>query len=369
MNEFIGAYVGEVKEVALVSILSGQHATFVGAPGWGKTAILRRIGQRIFTQRALDTWSFTRLDPSTPVEVIRGPYSPAGILNGVLERVTDGTPYQDGNRLAILDEWPRANEPMFDSLLDTLDRQDLDNGEAPACWGTANFVVTGERTDALVDRFALWMWLTPESLDVVAMVNSQLVSAGKPDVAGDVPSWDEICAVRQYTPGPKAIAVVAQALEEIVVVAAQNGRSIHPRRLAQWSAIVYRYSAWLHGAAEFDTVPEEARRILQYAWPATTPEEAASWKQIVLSVVDRVAAAVSDALASCVDEFKHVAAINDVSDRKAASASLNALMMDAQTSLQALYEQTTDQRCKDAQQTIMDWFGQAMRGETITYGG
>lgn len=363
-NEFVGAYVGELRDLAIVSALSGQHCIALGAPGWGKTAIERRVAQRL-----ADSWSFNRLDPSTPVEAVRGPYDPAGILDGRLERVTDGTPYQPGNQVAILDEVFRASEPMFDALLDVLDRQDLENGEAPACWCTANFVVTGERVEALLDRIALWMWLAPEALDVFTMTDAQLGSSGKPEVPGIVPDWNTVETVRSYTPGEKAKRAVAQALNEVVIAAQQNGRSVHPRRLAQWAAIVYRYSAYLHGAAEFDTVPPQARRVLQYAWPAPTPEEASSWKQILFSVVDRVQAAVTEALASCVEEFKRVASISDLNERKRESASLNSLLMDAQADLQVLFKQTNDARCKDAQQTLTDWFMQAMRGERIEYGG
>ena len=110
----------------------------------------------------------------TPPEALRGAYDPAALLNGRLERVVAGTPYDPTARVSILDEVFRANEVVFDTMLDVLDRLDAKPAQAPVAWATANFVAQGERVEALLDRIALWLWISPDAMDVAAIVGAHL---------------------------------------------------------------------------------------------------------------------------------------------------------------------------------------------------
>jgi hypothetical protein len=57
--------------------------------------------------------------------------------------------------------------------------------------------------------------------------------------------------------------------------------------------LLYYYSRYLTGDDNFDTVPEEARQALQWAWPCDTAVQANQWKQIVASVADPIEAAIA----------------------------------------------------------------------------
>jgi MoxR-like ATPase len=180
--------------------LANQHAIVLGAPGWGKTAVGRALAAQLAP--APEAVTFVRVDPSTPPEVVRGACDPAPLLAGRLEPVTSGTPYGPGCRLAILDEVFRANEMMFDALLDVLDRQDAAPGHPDSVWTTANFVAAGERVEALRDRFALWLWLSPDTLDVSELVGTHLSANGQGSlmVSGVIPDWQTLEDTRRARP-------------------------------------------------------------------------------------------------------------------------------------------------------------------------
>ncbi len=357
MTTFIGGYVDDVRTCLTASALAAQHAVVLGAPGWGKTAIARALAQRM----APDAWTFVRLDPSTPPDVVRGAYNPAALLEGRLERVVDGTPYDPRVRVVILDEVFRASDVVYDALLDVLDRLDADPDAAAVAWATANFVAQGERVEALLDRIALWLWLQPDTLDAGAIVQAHLNGLQGLDVPGDVPDWKTIEEVRAARPGPKATKAVADLLSTLAQEAAAQGRRPHPRRLAQWTRLVYRAAVYHTGEADFAAVPDEAARVLRWAWPAPTAEEAATWSQIAAAIVDAVGAAIEAAMAQALQKFREVASLADPAQRTGRVAELGQILAQTQESLRQIGGD--DPRVDEAIETLTRWFAAAVRGE------
>lgn len=359
-NHFVGSYVDDVRDVTIAGLVSGQNVMLLGAPGFGKTAIARDVAERVASNG--EKWSFNRLDPSTPVETVAGAYDPAALLDGRLERVTDGTPYQPGNRIAILDEMFRASEPMFDKLLDVCDRKDVDNGDAATVVGTANFVAESERTEALIDRFAFWYWVDANDFDAAAIVDVHLGTNGKPTTPGEIPTWDDVARVRAYEPTAETMDVVKRFILTLVEIATPEGRKPHPRRLAQWSQIVYRVSAYEHGAADFDTVSPLAARVMRFAWPNTSPESAGEWATIVAATIDPIDSAVDEIMADAVTEFRRVAGLNPT-ERPAALNDLGAFNIAKQNTLNELARQYGDDpRIENAIIQLTSWFGLAASG-------
>ena len=394
---FVGDYVSDVRTAFIVSLLARVNAVGISAPGWGKTAITRRIAQRVL-ENSEKRWSFTRLEPSTPTDAVLGWWDVAEYTeSGKMERNTERTPYQWNNTIAILDEVFRPSDVVFDALLDITDAQFVNatdhefdervyylhkedararaaDGriticEPPVVWGTANFVATGERVEALLDRFGIWIWIDTDGVNVHDIIETLMMSDGMPEVPGDVPTIDEVEKIWTSKPGSKAVKAVQEVAQSVADEAVKAGRSIHPRRLGQWRSILYFYSVYLTGDENFDRVPEEAKNALQWAYPATTAEEAASWRNIVQSVVDVIGSAVESVLADCVVEFKRVAAL-DKSYRKSELGNLGDLMTNAQQTLDALahnQDAADDERITEAYQLISDWFGSAAVGAEIVY--
>lgn len=357
MSKFSGSYVNDIVKVLIASAVSGENAILIGAPGWGKTAISRQVAEAMTNGR----YSFTRVDPSTPPEAIKGAYNPAAILDGRLERVVEGTPYASDCQIAIIDELFRGSDVLFDAALDTLDRQDTDYG--PPVWSTANFVAAGTRVEALIDRIGLWLWIKPAVVDVAAVAAAHLTNGAKPSLDHDLPDEETIERIRQATAGPKAEKAVIEALQLLAEEAAKEGRHVHPRRVAQWAKILFSYAMYLTGSDNFDTLPKEAVSILRHAWPATSAAESTSWANIAGAAVDPVATVIDEALAEAFAEFKRVSQIGNVAERAAESQKLGQVSVKAQNLLAAL--SVDDPRIDEAANQINKWFADAVRGKAI----
>ena len=358
MSNFVGSYVKDMAAVLAASALSRQHAIVLGAPGYGKTAVSRSIAWQLTDGK----YSFVRIDPSTPPEVVRGAWNPAKLMEGELVRVVDGTPYDPDMKLAIIDEIGRGNDVTFDALLDTLDRQDT--LDSPPVWATSNFMPTTERIQALIDRFGLWFWVQPGVINTADVVAAQLNGTGGPqmDMSG-MPTWAEIQDVRSAKPGPNALAAISELLENLKQEASKEGRRPHPRRISQWTHLIFRTSVWHTGTADFTKVPDEATGLLKYAWPATSPDEAASWAKIAGNVIDTVGAAIEAAMAQVLGEMKKIAAMG-ASQRSAEIPKLGTLMQSTQATLESVAG-PDDKRVQAEIAKMNTWLAAAIQGREI----
>jgi MoxR-like ATPase len=360
MSTFVGSYVNTVSDVCVASILSRQNAIVLGSPGWGKTAITRSFSDYVTGGQ----YSFTRIDPSTPPDVVRGPWNPAAMMESPprLERMIQGTPYDPAVRLAIIDEIGRGNEATFDALLDTLDR--LDVPDAPPVLATSNFMPSNERVAALIDRFGLWLWVAPEVLDPPSLVAAQLNGGGRPQVdTSNLPTWADIEDVHSATPGPNAISAIGQLISDLSHEAEEQGRKPHPRRVAQWTHVLYRVGVWHSGSADFNVVPDQAAKLLRYMWPAVTPDEQATWAQIAGSVVDVLGAAIEEAMATLVGDLNAIAAASP-RERSTMVMSMTGRMQKLQTDLEALAGEDNP-RVGEAVEKMNTWLSQVMMGHPV----
>lgn len=358
---FIGKYPAEMAEVTVALAVAKMHGIFLGAPGYGKTRILLDIMNRLAGADSL----MIRVNPSTPMEAIEGTNDPEAFLNrGELVRVTLGTPYQAGLKIVTFDESFRGTDPLFDSMMFPLDR--VDEPDAPICLMTANFVATGGRVEALLDRIAMWYWVEPPHISSGEIARARL-SSNSPQltVNHNIPDWQRIEEVRNFTPGPNAIDCVSDWLDQLEVEAIHAGRKPHPRRSDQWTEIAYYYNAHLTDNPDFDRLLPETKRMIGYCYPATTSEEAAAWRQVVASVADKVGAAIDEVLSDCMTEFRRFANITDEAVRNNELLDMAKLMQANQATLMSLGD---DPRIAEAKKLLSVWYGAAAQGnpEEIT---
>lgn len=361
--KFQGAYVQEVKDALLASVVSAEHALLIGAPGWGKTAIGRRVAERITN----DQYVFLRLDGSTPPEKVAGMPDPAKLLASppVIEYVKDGTVYDPKARIIILDEIGRPMDAIFDILLDPLNRVDVDPDDAPVVWGTTNFMPSSDRTEAMRDRIALWIWVNPGQIDIGDIVNAHLDGLGNGlNIDGSLPSWKEVEEIKKARPGDNARSAVSELIQMISQEAAQSGYTVHPRRISQWSRILFRTGMYWTGSDDFTAVPKEASKVLKYAWPTLSQEEWTNWREVAEVAGDAVGAAINQQLAMSYQKFKDVRDRSGDS-RAAASIELGEALAEAQRSLNAI--STDDPRIEAAMSQLTQAFAAVVRGEDPVY--
>lgn len=308
--EFWGKYVHELRDVLVASVVSQKNCVLLSSPGWGKTRIAKRVSEEIATEAGS---IFIRLEGSTPPQVVKGMIDPAKALQSPPEfvLVTDGTPYDPAANIVVLDEIFRPPDPVFDALVDILDRHDVNPDDAPVVWGTSNFVVKNQRTNAVVDRIALWLWISPQTLNIEEFV-SEIAHRKRgteltiPSNGRAMPEWEDVLKVRSYAPKQKTVDAIASLLTTLSAEAVRSGFEINPRRLTHWYDILYRYTAWLEDSPDFDLVPAQAAMILRYAFPTLSEDEWRKWDQVARSVGDPLQAALDSASAQAYDAFKDI---------------------------------------------------------------
>lgn len=360
-NVFVGEYVKDIRDVLTASLVSKTNVVLMSAPGWGKTAIPTTYANKVV---GADHFKLFPFAPSTSPTKIEGAVDPQKwVEESVFVENRTGTPYDPNVWVALFDELFRGSDPAFDSAVHATDSLKQDHCTV---WATSNFIAAGDRINALIDRFPWWIWIKPQAVDIRGIVTAQMITGGKPQIPGDLPTWDRIAEVRDAQPGSKAVETVVDYLEGLAQEAQAEGFAVHPRRIAQWRSILYYYNVFHTDVADFDHLEPEATRIMQFAWPATTLEEFERWRSTAKAIVDRVGAVIDQIMIDAVDAFVKVAELPDQGTRTAASAELGPIMAQAQETLGGL--QSTDPRIKDSIITLSDWFRMAVRGEKPTLG-
>lgn len=289
--KFQGKYTEEIKNLLIASAVSGQNAVLVGPPGWGKTHMALTAAHAVADKGGT---IFLEFDPSTPPEVVKGAYNPAALLDGKLERVFDDTPYDKRAKVVICDELFRTSDIVFDAFIHVTENKTRLPSQMPVFWATANHVADYNRVEALRDRFALWMYLDVGKPDVKNIVKSHLsngIHVEDPTWKSSFPSWKECMEIRRSHPGKVQIAMVSEFISALSKESHNCGFEINPRRIVQWSAILYCYSSLLSGTTAFQLIPKDVMRMLSYAYPNVNAEDAEKWRTAVLTMVDKEGAA------------------------------------------------------------------------------
>jgi len=139
------------------------------------------------------------------------------------------------------------------------------------------------------------------------------------EVGNGMPSEADIIQIRSMTAGPKAKRAVADVIKQLASEA-QKGLTddegnivasfeINRRRLDQWQRILSRMGFWLTKDDDFDTVHEDAKKCLKWAWPLLTRRKQTSGRAVCSSIADPVEGAVQSLLQASYSKFK------DVNDR------------------------------------------------------
>jgi MoxR-like ATPase len=352
---YTGKYVESLASIAIASILARQHLMVIGPPGWGKTDVLDWIGKQV----AGSGYRFARLEPTAPPEKIRGPIRLSAYLeNDVYEFNSDGTPYDKDATVVLLDEAHRPSDPVFDLLIDLLNRKDVPIDLRPVVWGTANFLVENERIEALNDRFALWYWMETGMVDMDQMGRSMLANMDTElAVRGTFPTWEQVKEIRAMLPGESAVEAIIKFTRLLREEAAAQKLIVHPRRQRQWMDLIFRYAAYITGSNNFTVVPPQVAGIMKYAWTCPTREMFVKWAEICGAVADPLAALLESVGETALEQFKKYGGANQSS---ANIVALGSALANAQATLE---EYAGDPRTVEMNDKLNEAFAKALQGK------
>ena len=256
---FTGSYVNDVRDLYVASLVTGWHSLVVGAPGWGKTDIALSLLTDVYGS---DAFLFLRLHEAILPNRLEGSTDMDHLLQKSEFRLNrTGTPYDPKYQAMLLDEMGRGNDVAYGLLMDVLDRKDTTT--LMPVLATANFLPVGKKYEGLLDRFALWHWVSPGSLDARAVALAQ-ASRRESDpmltVPGRLPTVAELDFCHTALPGPDALNALGDTIDLIGAEMVKEGKLLHPRRIAMFTKILLRMSYYLTGTNNFTKVPVDAIR-------------------------------------------------------------------------------------------------------------
>lgn len=366
-NYFVGSYVTQVRDAMIASLASGQNLQIIGAPGGGKTSMSRAMASRMLDGSGRP-FSLTRISPAMQLSKLTGHVDGERLLeNGEYFIDLEGTPYQDGNMIAVLDELWRGSDPVFDEALIIMDREELDIADRPVTWITANFMVDNERTQATIDRIGLCLWVPAKVSAAGKLARTTLASRGRPEMPGKIPTWGAIQMARLADPSDDAMDAVVAVVDALAAEAVAAGRNINQRIVTIWANVLFRVSALYHGSGDFKEVHKKAIAALALAWPSITAADAAEWRGVVRSITNSAGMAAEAKLAQYVGDFQRVSALTDAGERNKEAVKLGLKLAEAQAELQALGADLPE--VAQAASLLNTWFQHAVTGKQFEWDG
>lgn len=355
----VGGYINDLAAAVNAAVIGQEHMVAIGGPGTGKSTFVRsyatNLGQTLWIS----------CDPTTPPSIAKGrPHIGALLETGQEITRVEGTFLDPRMRFVVADEAFRASDPLWDAMLYLLEKHD------PQFLMTANWIAKGDRVNAFKDRVAIWCHLvatmSPAEAGLVAGSTMDRIAIEGTDDASLLgamythPSWPDPAQVWfawSCRPGPKAKAAVSAVVAALADEAITNKFFPNPRRVSQWSRILYRVTCYHTGQPEWGTVAPEAQKALMYAWPTESDTEAAKWKQVALKVVDKIGAIIMGHLAKIKEKLQAFAAL-DAAPRGQQTPEVAKFLFDVEGQL----TQINDPRATEVIGSLNLWFRLASAG-------
>ena len=232
----------------MLATLSSQHILFLGTPGTGKSALVKKWSE------ALGLTVFDRLitEYTTPDETF-GPVDLAGLERGVFRRIIKGKAAD--SQMIFLDEVFKGSSSILNTLLRLMQEREYDNDGVSVKTPLMNIIGAsnelpeeGSGLEAFYDRFLLRYWVRPIEDDY------SLREMLKTDISAPVSSitLDEIEFAQNEIILMRASKFGADSADSIVNMWSRlkYEMNIHPsdRRLLAMKSVMAADS-WLNGNA------------------------------------------------------------------------------------------------------------------------
>ncbi len=230
-TELASGFVGREEEarVAVLALLTRQHAVFIGEPGTGKSALIRRLSQLVSSK-----FFYYLLSKYTVPDELVGAIDPIAYKQGRFVRNVRGKLPEA--EIAFIDEIFKGSSETLNTLLAIMNERlfvDAD-GTVYQCplwslYGASNEVPQDSELAAFYDRFLLRHFvrrIDASAIEKAIIHNLNLNSAVKPIVTLDniKQIYDEVTSYMQNN-----ASAIARITSQLVIILRQHGIFVSDR--------------------------------------------------------------------------------------------------------------------------------------------
>lgn len=373
-RQLAGGYVDEIVDALIDSALTNIPCLIIGAPGWGKTTIVKSLSRQIFGKRGED-WFFKQINPTTPPVALEGATDTVALLEESVWRInTDGTPFDPRMKGVSLDEVGRGDDMLYDLAMGILKREDLGPDQQPVVWLTSNFMPASERAEAFRDRVGKWRWVNANGVELDDVLDAQMNAIGvEPEVIrDDIPTWDDIQKIRALPYTDKSRRAVKEVISRLKVEMTQGVEyggttwtwAWHPRLTNYWQVTLHRLSCYYHGTNDYDKCHEKAVRALEYTKVLMSEDEALAWRQCVVAIADQTALAIEQVMNEALRLFRDIQAkvVDGSIQRNELIEKLGTPMQKSLNNLDAIDPNEEDERVATAKAELQQTYFEIVQG-------
>jgi len=230
-RELAGTFIGRDEEarVAVLALLTKQHAVFIGEPGTAKSALIRRLSQLVSAR-----FFYYLLSKYTVPDELIGAIDPVAYKQGKFVRNVQGK--LPTSELAFIDEIFKGSSETLNTLLNIMNERifvDADgtvyNVPLHSLYGASNEIPSDSELAAFYDRFLLKHFIRridASKIEEAIIHNINLNLNTKPIITLDVINniYDEVTGFMV-----KNASSIAKVISQLVIVLRQNGIFVSDR--------------------------------------------------------------------------------------------------------------------------------------------
>jgi len=230
-RELAGTFIGRDEEarVAVLALLTKQHAVFIGEPGTAKSALIRRLSQLVSAR-----FFYYLLSKYTVPDELIGAIDPVAYKQGKFVRNVQGK--LPTSELAFIDEIFKGSSETLNTLLNIMNERifvDADgtvyNVPLHSLYGASNEIPGDSELAAFYDRFLLKHFIRridASKIEEAIIHNINLNLNTKPIITLDVINniYDEVTGFMV-----KNASSIAKVISQLVIVLRQNGIFVSDR--------------------------------------------------------------------------------------------------------------------------------------------
>ena len=230
-RDLAGTFIGRDEEarVAVLALLTKQHAVFIGEPGTAKSALIRRLSQLVSAR-----FFYYLLSKYTVPDELIGAIDPVAYKQGKFVRNVQGK--LPTSELAFIDEIFKGSSETLNTLLNIMNERifvDADgtvyNVPLHSLYGASNEIPSDSELAAFYDRFLLKHFIRridASKIEEAIIHNINLNLNTKPIITLDVINniYDEVTGFMV-----KNASSIAKVISQLVIVLRQNGIFVSDR--------------------------------------------------------------------------------------------------------------------------------------------